>query len=97
MAEYFYLLNETNWNKLDDAFFLINRRWFERWKDFVSYDYIVRSLVEQGLEVNMNRILATNNSNPGEISNVQLMMERKDFLQMRSAPDRLKFCNAPLK
>ena len=48
MAEYFYLLNETNWNKFDDVFYIVNRRWFDRWKDFVAYDYIVRFLIEQG-------------------------------------------------
>ena len=72
IAEYFYLLNETNWNKFDDTFYVINRRWFDRWKDYISYDYIVRFLIEQGKkesELSMNKILS-NNSNPGEISNL---------------------------
>lgn len=42
IAELFYLLNDTNWNKFDEKFYLINRRWFDRWKDFISYDYIVK-------------------------------------------------------
>ena len=74
MAEYFYLLNETNWNKFDDSFYIINRRWFDRWKDYISYDYIVRFRIEQGkkeAELSINKILS-NNSNPGEISNMQL-------------------------
>lgn len=50
VAEYFFLLNETNWNKFDDAFYIINRRWFDRWKDFVAYDYIVRKFLIEGGE-----------------------------------------------
>jgi len=64
-------LNETNWNKFDDKFFLVNRKWFDRWKDFISYDYIVKLLVElrrPESEISVSRVLS-NNSNPGEISN----------------------------
>ena len=25
VAEYFFLMNETNWNKFDDSFYVINR------------------------------------------------------------------------
>lgn len=99
VAEYFYLLNETSWNKFDDALYVINRRWFDRWKDFISYDYIVRFLIEQRKQqsdLSVNRIMS-NNSNPGEISNVQLFLDRKDYLQLRSPPERLKFCNSPLR
>jgi len=56
---------------MDDKFYLINRRWFDRWKDFISYDYIVKQLVELGkkeAELSLNRVLS-NTSNPGEISN----------------------------
>ena len=42
VAELFYLLNETNWNKFDDKFFLINKKWLDRWKDYIAYDYIVK-------------------------------------------------------
>ncbi len=38
-----------------------------------------------------------NNSNPGEISNMQLIMDRKECLQLRNSADRLRFTNAPLK
>ena len=59
IAELFYLLNDTNWNKFDDKFFLINRRWFDRWKDYISYDYIVKQLVEFGKQesdLSINRL-----------------------------------------
>ncbi len=52
IAELFFLLNETNWNKFDDTFFILNRRWFDRWKDYTAYDYIVRFLLEQKKHVN---------------------------------------------
>lgn len=71
VAEYFYLLNETAWNRHDDAFYVINRRWFDKWKDILQYDYIVRTLIEQGKQVkdiSLQRIMANLNS-PGEISN----------------------------
>ncbi|CDW77742.1 spore germination protein ia [Stylonychia lemnae] len=47
IAEFFYLLNETNWCKFEDTFYIMNRRWFDRWKDYISYDYIMRFLIEQ--------------------------------------------------
>jgi hypothetical protein len=82
VAEYFFLMNETNWNKFDDSFYVINRRWFDRWKDYTAYDYIVRYLVDhtkKGSELNLTRVMA-NNSNPGEVSNMQLIMDRKECL-----------------
>ena len=36
-----YLMNETKWNAYDDEFFVINKKWFEKWKYYVQYDYIV--------------------------------------------------------
>ena len=71
IAEYFYLFNETNWNKFDDRFYFINRRWFDRWKDFISFDYIVKQIIELGKsesDLSINRVLQ-NNSNPQEVSN----------------------------
>jgi hypothetical protein len=46
VAELFHLMNQTNWNKFDDRYYIVNKRWFDRWKDFVAYDYIVKTLVE---------------------------------------------------
>jgi hypothetical protein len=68
VAEYFFLMNETNWNKFDDEFYVISRKWFDRWKDYVAYDYIVKTLVSKDQEINMKRVMA-NNSNPNEMNN----------------------------
>jgi hypothetical protein len=35
VAELFNLMNATQWNTFDDEFYIINRRWFERWKDYI--------------------------------------------------------------
>jgi len=29
------------------VFYVIPRRWFDRWKDYVAYDYIVKTLVSK--------------------------------------------------
>ena len=97
VAELFYLLNETNWNKFDDKFFLVNRKWFDRWKDFISYDYIVKLLVElrrPESEISVSRVLS-NNSNPGEISNNQILLDLREQLKNRSSG--LSFCNKLLR
>lgn len=97
VAELFYLLNETNWNKFDDKFFLVNRKWFDRWKDFISYDYIVQLLVELGRpesEISVSRVLS-NNSNPGEISNNYILLDLREHLKNRSSS--LSFCNKFLR
>lgn len=71
IAEFFYILNQTNWCKFDDKFYLISRRWFERWKQYVNYDYVVKSLVEEGLresDLSYNKMLS-NNTLPSDIQN----------------------------
>jgi hypothetical protein len=90
------LLNETNWNKFDDVFYVIPRRWFDRWKDYVAYDYIVKTLVSKDQEINLKRVMA-NNSNPNEINNHQLILDRKEHLQLRNPTEKLKYLNNPMK
>jgi hypothetical protein len=34
-------MNETRWNVFDDDFYLVNRRWFDAWKQYMAYDYIL--------------------------------------------------------
>lgn len=46
VAEYFRLMNNTKWNLSDDDFYIINRRWFDHWKNYINYDYIVLKLLE---------------------------------------------------
>lgn len=45
IAQIFQHMNETKWNIFDDDFFIVNRRWFDNWKLYVSYDYIMQKLV----------------------------------------------------
>ena len=35
------ILNESRWNVHDDDFYLIKRTWFEIWKRYIAYDYII--------------------------------------------------------
>jgi hypothetical protein len=93
------LLNETTWNKHDDLFYVLNRRWFDKWKDYMQYDYIVRFLIEQGRsiqDISLQRIMS-NSTVPGEISNAQLILDKKEFLQLRAPTYKLRMCNQPLK
>ena len=88
------MLNSTNWNKWDDAYYIISRRWFDRWKDYVSYDYVAKLLIEQGKresDLSVNKILS-NNSHPGEISNLSLVIDRRDFYQYRDTEPHA-YCN----
>jgi len=97
VAEYSYLLNETNWYKFEDEFFIINKRWFDRWKEFVSYDYVVSMLVEKGKkpsDLSRNKVMSCN-AYPGEISNSQLILDRKDFHPNRN--ENMAYLNSPLK
>ena len=98
VAELFFLLNDTNWNKFDDKFFLVNRKWFDRWKDFICYDYIVKQLVALGRPISdlPANFLLSSNPNPGEISNLQLVQELRDSQQKNKVPS-LAYCNRKLK
>jgi len=83
IAEYFFILNQTNWCKFDDKFYLISRRWFDKWKQFVSYDYIIKTLVEEGKresDLSYNRLLSSC-AQPGEISNMSLIIDRNQILR----------------
>jgi hypothetical protein len=71
VAEFFHILNQTNWCKFDDTFYLVSRRWFDKWKDYVCYDYIVKNIVEDGKkeeDLSRNKLI-TNNSTPPDIHN----------------------------
>lgn len=47
VATFFQVMNETKWLMLDDEFYIVSRRWFENWKGFVSYDYVLRKIVTE--------------------------------------------------
>jgi hypothetical protein len=38
-----------------------------------------------------------NNSNPNEINNHQLILDRKEHLQLRNPTEKLKYLNNPMK
>ena len=45
VAALFRVMNDTRWNMFDDQFYIVGRRWFDNWKTFVAYDYIVAKLI----------------------------------------------------
>ena len=47
VAEYFRIMNNSQWNLSDDDFYIVNRRWFDHFKQYISYDYIVFTLLEK--------------------------------------------------
>ena len=72
MAAFFQVMNETKWLMFDDEFYCISRRWFDNWKGFVSYDYVLRKMVTEKRKMNdlsINQIILQARSNPVEISN----------------------------
>ena len=48
---FFQAMNETKWLMFDDDFFIVTRRWFESWKSFVSYDYVLKKIVTEQRKV----------------------------------------------
>jgi hypothetical protein len=51
IAAIFAHMNETKWNLLDDDFYIVSRKWFESWKIYLSYDYIMNRLVQERRKV----------------------------------------------
>jgi hypothetical protein len=47
ISTYFVIMNETKWNVHDDDFYLVKRSWFEIWKRFIAYDYILLKHVSE--------------------------------------------------
>ncbi|CDW84830.1 ubiquitin carboxyl-terminal hydrolase [Stylonychia lemnae] len=98
VAQYCYLLNETKWNAFDDEFYVINRRWFDKWKNFVSYDYIVNHVMNLNKpmkDLSINKILNSGCSHPGDVTNKFLIMDQKDFYHHRV--DFTNYTNFPIK
>lgn len=64
VSSLFLWMNETKWNVLDDDFYLIRRGWFDAWKKFVSYDYILLKIVTERRKVHdlsINKVVHENN------------------------------------
>lgn len=98
VAELFFVMNDTKWNVFDDSFYLVGRRWFEHWKSFVAYDYIIAKLIAEKSSINelsKNKIFASGSSNPGEVSNWGLLLEQSKYLNRASNKDDATF--TPLK
>ena len=75
---------------LDDDFYLVSRRWFEAWKGFVSYDYVLRKIVteqRQMQDLSINQIISQGRSNPGEVSNWSLLLENGKFYNRSATKD----------
>jgi hypothetical protein len=46
---------------------LVSRRWFEKWKDYVCYDYVVKNIVEDGRkeeDLSKNKLIANSSTLP---------------------------------
>ena len=72
MADLFKTLNESKWNVFDSEFFLLNRRWFDQWKDYIQYDYILHKIVTELRPIHhlsVNKIMLQGKTHPGEITN----------------------------
>ena len=91
-------MNETKWLMLDDEFYCVSRRWFDTWKGFVSYDYVLRKIVTEQrkmADLSINQIMMSGRSNPGEISNWSLLLENGKFYNRSAAKDEPHF--SPLR
>ena len=83
---------------LDDEFFIVSRRWFEHWKGFVSYDYVLKKLVTEMQSVkdlSINQMLMQARSNPGEICNWAILLEQSKFYNRTATKEEAHF--SPLR
>ncbi len=90
-------MNETKWNFNDDEFFIINKKWFEKWKYFVQYDYIVSHVMTQKKpmkDLSINKLMS-NGADPESITNKFLLVDSKDYYHNRS--DTHVYTNYPIK
>jgi hypothetical protein len=82
----------------DDEFYVVNRRWLDKWKTYVQYDYIAKILIEdkkQVKDISINKIINSGGSHPGDVTNRFLLMESKDYYHNRG--DDRDYTNYPLK
>ena len=70
-------MNETKWNVLDDDFYIIRRGWFDAWKKFICYDYILLKILTEQRKVNelsFNKVVHENSQGPGSINNSGILL-----------------------
>lgn len=80
----FYVMNESKWNVFDDDFYLVKRGWFEAWKKYICYDYILlKHVTEQRKiqELSLNKIVYESNQYPGYIGNNALTLKESQIYQ----------------
>jgi len=98
VAAFFQVMNETRWYMFDDEFYIISRRWFENWKGFVSYDYVLKKIVTEQRklsDLSINQMIMQGRSNPGEVSNWSLLLEPGKFFNRSALKDEAHF--SPLR
>jgi len=65
-------MNDTKWNFFDDEFYIVHRRWFDSWKAYVAYDYVLMKVVTERKRVqdlSVNQIMLKGIAFPGEVTN----------------------------
>lgn len=87
IAAIFAHMNETKWNLLDDDFYIVSRKWFESWKVYLSYDYIMIRLVQERRKVSdlsVNQIMLNGKVSPGEVQNWTLVLDTQRYYNRSS-------------
>ena len=82
----------------DDEFYIISRRWFDSWKAFVSYDYVLKMIVQElrkFSDLSINKVLQSGRANPGEVCNWTLLLENSRFYNRTAIKEDAHF--SPLK
>lgn len=41
IANLFYIMNQTTWSNLEDDYYIISQGWFEKWKTYTNFDYLI--------------------------------------------------------
>lgn len=78
IANLFYLNNKTNWNAFDDEYYIIPTSWFNRWKYYVNYDYLMAK-TENFLK--LNNLNENKEENYFETIDANIKPELNHFLQ----------------
>lgn len=75
-------MNETKWNVFDDDFYIIRRGWFDAWKKYICYDYILLKLVTEqrkSQELSFNKVVHENTQSPGVLGNGGVLLKDQNF------------------
>ena len=101
IAEFFRLMNNTQWNAFDDTFYVLNKRWFDQWKNYVSYEYIVVTLLEKrGIkkqtvyqrigELSINIMVNNSGQRPKFVTNKNILLDESKYYGLFSVQHRSK-------